>query len=243
MKLIRVMCSGRIDPEFVFRAFEKGVDGVFIGGCLLDECNFATHGNYHALNMVLLSKKIMEYTGLHPDRLNIAFMSSGDGTAFVRAVNMFVDRIRELGPLSHDPGIKETGEADPVSNLSRVRQLIPYIKMQKREKLDARLTDEQARKDFYTLDEIAQIFDSVVSYYIDPEKCKGCMICARNCPVDAIEGGKKMIHVIDQDICIKCDTCYTSCPEKFGAVQKIVSQPVPEPLPMAARAISEKIKG
>tara|TARA_B100000614_G_scaffold244744_1_gene249206 strand:- start:226 stop:930 length:705 start_codon:yes stop_codon:yes gene_type:complete len=233
MKLIRVMCSGRIDLEFVFRAFANGVDGVFIGGCILDECNFATHGNYHALNMVLMSKKIMAYTGLNPDRLNIAFMSSGDGTAYVKAVNGFVDRIKKLGPISND-----TEESDLARKLSRVRQLIPYIKMVKREKLDVQLKDEAAREDFYAADEIDEMFEHVVSYYIDPEKCRGCMICARNCPVDAIEGGKKMIHVIDQTACIKCDTCYTLCPDKFDAVQKIVSEQVPEPLPMEARAIS-----
>nr|WP_279615085.1 4Fe-4S binding protein [Desulfospira joergensenii] len=82
------------------------------------------------------------------------------------------------------------------------------------------------------------MFESVVSYYIDPEKCKACMICARNCPVDAIEGGKGMVHVIDQEACIKCETCYNVCPDKFGAVTKIVSEPVPDPMPVAARAIS-----
>ena len=51
------MCSGRVDLAFVLRAFSKGVDGVFIGGCHLNECNYITHGNYHALNMVLLCQK------------------------------------------------------------------------------------------------------------------------------------------------------------------------------------------
>ena len=51
------MCSGRVDLEFVLRAFSNGMDGVFIGGCRLNECNYITHGNYHALNMVLLFKK------------------------------------------------------------------------------------------------------------------------------------------------------------------------------------------
>ena len=48
------MCSGRVDLAFVLRAFSKGMDGVFIGACHLNECNYITHGNYHALNMVLL---------------------------------------------------------------------------------------------------------------------------------------------------------------------------------------------
>ena len=51
------MCSGRVDLEFVLRAFSNGMDGVFIGGCRLNECNYITHGNYHALTMVLLCRK------------------------------------------------------------------------------------------------------------------------------------------------------------------------------------------
>jgi len=57
MRLIRVMCSGRVDLAFVLKAFANGMDGVFIGGCRLNECNYVTHGNYHALNMVLLLRE------------------------------------------------------------------------------------------------------------------------------------------------------------------------------------------
>ena len=66
------------------------------------------------------------------------------------------------------------------------------------------------------------------------------MLCARRCPVGAIEGGKGQIHVIDQNKCIKCETCFNVCPDRFGAVTKIVSAPVPDPLPVEARAITRK---
>ena len=59
------MCTGRVDLSFVLRAFSKGADGVFIGGCHLNECNYITHGNYHALSMVHICKKI---TGAHGAR-------------------------------------------------------------------------------------------------------------------------------------------------------------------------------
>jgi len=62
---------------------------------------------------------------------------------------------------------------------------------------------------------------ALISYYILPEKCQGCMICARNCPVQAIEGGKRMVHVIDQDKCINCGICLDVCPPKFSAVVKV----------------------
>ena len=63
------------------------------------------------------------------------------------------------------------------------------------------------------------------------------MICLRRCPVGAIEGGKNQIHVIDQDKCIKCETCFEACPPRFAAVQKIVSESVPPPIPEEARMI------
>ncbi len=80
----------------------------------------------------------------------------------------------------------------------------------------------------------------LITYYIDPEKCRACMICLRKCPADAIAGGKKTIHVIDQDTCTKCGTCFEVCPAKFGAVQKISGEPVPEPIPEDQRTIQKK---
>jgi len=229
------MCSGRVDPEFVFRSFANGMDGVFIGGCILNECNYITHGNYHALNMVLLCKKIMEHIGLNPDRLRIEFMSSGEGTVYVNVVNDFVKQVRELGPIGKS---ERMSEDELASKLAEVRKLIPYIKITKRDKLQARLESEEEYEGYYTSDEIEKLFVDVVSYYIDPEKCKACMLCAKRCPVEAIEGGKNQIHVIDQDKCIKCETCLEVCPPRFGAVTKIVSEPVPDPIPVEARAIT-----
>ena len=81
--------------------------------------------------------------------------------------------------------------------------------------------------------------ESLIAYYIDPEKCSGCMICARNCPVDAIQGGKRMVHVIDQSKCVKCGSCFESCPAKFNAVIKVSGETVDvpqEPVPVAASA-------
>jgi len=78
-----------------------------------------------------------------------------------------------------------------------------------------------------------------VSYYILPDKCEGCGICLRNCPVEAITGGKRMVHVIDQDKCSKCGTCLSVCPERFSAVVKVSGEKldVPrEPVPVVAKA-------
>ena len=233
------MCSGRVDLEFVLRAFSNGMDGVFIGGCHLNECNYLTHGNYHALNMTLLCRKIMEHIGLNPERLSIEFMSSGEGILFAEVMNDFGKKVQELGPLGKSEGLDEN---ELKSRLEEVRKLIPYIKLLKREKLALRLDKEEEYDEFYTRDEIDRLFSEVVSYYIDPAKCQACMICLRRCPVEAIAGGKKQIHVIDQDKCIKCGTCFEVCPPRFGAVREISGEPVPPPIPEEERTIVRKSK-
>lgn len=231
------MCSGRVDLEFVLRAFSNGMDGVLIGGCRLNECNYITHGNYHALNMVLLCRRIMEHVGLNPERLRIGFMSAGEGQLFTRVVNEFTSKVKELGPLGASDEIE--GEALR-SKLDDVSRLIPYIKIAKREKLDARLEDEGAYEGYFTREEIDTLFREVPSYYIDPDKCRACMMCLRKCPAEAIDGGKNRIHVIDQDKCIKCGTCLEACPPRFGAVRKISGEPVPPPIPEEQRTIERK---
>ena len=76
----------------------------------------------------------------------------------------------------------------------------------------------------------AGVCKELVSYYIDPEKCQACLLCLRNCPVEAITGGKNLVHVIDQDKCTKCSACFEVCPTRFGAVVKLSGVPVPDPV-------------
>jgi coenzyme F420-reducing hydrogenase delta subunit len=98
------------------------MDGVFIGGCRLNECSYITHGNYDALNMVLLCRRIMEHIGLNPERLSIEFMSSGDGILFTEVVDDFSKKVKELGLLGKGEGINED---ELNSKLAEVRKLVP----------------------------------------------------------------------------------------------------------------------
>ncbi|MFC2102454.1 NADH-ubiquinone oxidoreductase-F iron-sulfur binding region domain-containing protein [Bacteroidota bacterium] len=77
----------------------------------------------------------------------------------------------------------------------------------------------------------------LINYYIDPAKCSACMICKKKCPVDAIDGEKKKIHVIDQELCTNCGTCFEVCPARFDAVKKISGEPLPTPVPEEARML------
>jgi coenzyme F420-reducing hydrogenase delta subunit/ferredoxin len=242
MRIIRVMCSGRVDPEFILRAFSKGIDGVFIGACHLGECNYVTHGNFHTLNMILLYRRILEHIGLNPERLRIRFMSGAEANVFVESVNDFVRKVKEIGPLGKAEGMDQ----DTLSaKLAEVTRLIPYFKIAKREKLATRLEGHEEYEKYeevFTREEVDQLFKEVVSYYIDPEKCQACMTCARRCPVEAIISAKGQVHIIDQEKCIKCGTCFEVCPPKFRAVTKIVGEAVPPPLPEDQRAVVRKGK-
>ena len=233
------MCSGRVDLAFVLRAFSNGMDGVFIGGCRLKECNYVTHGNYNALNMVLLCRKIMEHIGLNPERLRIEFMSGGEGILFADVINDFSKKVEALGPLGKGEGIDEN---ELKAKIQEVSKLVPYIKMVKREKLGSRLENREAHDALFTRDEVDRLFREVISYHIDPDKCQACMICFKKCPVEAIAGGKNRIHVIDQEKCIKCGTCLDACPPRFGAVETITGAPVPPPIPEEERTIVRKSK-
>jgi len=88
----------------------------------------------------------------------------------------------------------------------------------------------------------AYVCKALISYYIDPEKCQACTICFRQCPAQAIAGGKNQIHVIDQERCTKCGTCFEVCPPRFGAVKKISGEPVPPPIPEEERMIARESK-
>jgi F420-non-reducing hydrogenase iron-sulfur subunit len=153
------MCSGRVDLAHVLRAFSKGADGVFMGACHLNECNYITHGNYHALTMVNICRKIMEHIGLNPDRLRIQFMSGAEASLFVEAVNDFVKKVKELGPLGKGEGMDENVLK---SKLEAVTKLVPYIRLVERERLRLPFKSEEEYDQFFTSDEFNRLFNELI---------------------------------------------------------------------------------
>lgn len=98
MRAVRVMCSGRVDPAFVLRAFALGADGVLIAGCHPGDCHYA-EGNYKALRRGLALKRLLKARGIQPERLRIEWISAAEGEKYARVVTGFTDEIRRLGPL------------------------------------------------------------------------------------------------------------------------------------------------
>ena len=239
IRIIRLMCTGRVDLSFVLRAFSNGSDGVFIGGCYLGECHYITEGNYDAISMLHLGRKLLEHVGISPDRLRFEQLSASEGVRFMEVMNDFDAKVKELGPLGEGEGLDKK---DMREGLAEVTRLVPHIKMAKKEKLALRLKTPEDYASLFSKEEVDQLIEEAPSYYIIPEKCRACLTCFKHCPVDAIEGGiRNQIHVIDQDKCIKCGTCFDVCPPRFNAVTKLIGEPVPPPLPADERTIARKL--
>jgi len=97
VRIIRVMCSGRIDPEFILHAFEKGIDGVMVIGCHIGDCHYVS-GNLEAEKKVKIVKRLLEMVGFESDRLALEWVSAAEGLRFSRLIADFVERIKQLGP-------------------------------------------------------------------------------------------------------------------------------------------------
>lgn len=101
IRLLRVPCSGRVNPQFVLKAYQNGVDAVLVCGCHPGDCHYAT-GNYYAKRRMMIYKRLVEYLGLEPDRFQIRWISGSEAGKFRDTVMEVTERIRELGPLSND---------------------------------------------------------------------------------------------------------------------------------------------
>lgn len=116
VRLLRVPCSGRVNPQYVLEALQKGCDGVIVCGCHPGDCHYAT-GNYYAKRRMMVYKRMMEYIGLEPDRFQIRWISGAEAGKFRDVITAFVDRIKELGPIQNDFTLDEGIAAGMFGNL------------------------------------------------------------------------------------------------------------------------------
>jgi F420-non-reducing hydrogenase iron-sulfur subunit len=97
-RVIRVMCSGRVDPQFVLDAFARGADGVLIGGCHPGDCHYQ-EGNYKALRRFLLLRRLVKQMGIEEERLRLEWISAAEGDRVRTVINDMVEQLKRLGPL------------------------------------------------------------------------------------------------------------------------------------------------
>jgi F420-non-reducing hydrogenase iron-sulfur subunit len=99
VRVIRVMCSGRVEPTFILKAFREGADGVIILGCHPGDCHYA-EGNYKTMRRYPLLKKVIKQFGLEDGRLRLDWVSASEGDRFAQVVNEMTEQVRKLGPLN-----------------------------------------------------------------------------------------------------------------------------------------------
>ncbi len=97
IRIIRVMCSGRVEPEFVLKAFTLGADGVLVLGCHPGDCHYLS-GNYKTMRRVPLTKRLLEQFGVEQERLKLEWVSAAEGARFAQVVTDFTSKVKELGP-------------------------------------------------------------------------------------------------------------------------------------------------
>jgi F420-non-reducing hydrogenase iron-sulfur subunit len=137
LRVIRVMCSGRIDPVFVLRAFSRRVDGVMVLGCHPGDCHY-TSGNYYTRNRVQVLHQLLELAEINPDRLVLDWVSAGEGQRFAGLVTDFTERIQALGPLGRNEGLSQDELGRRLATAQRVveSETVRWLVGRKREMLE-----------------------------------------------------------------------------------------------------------
>jgi coenzyme F420-reducing hydrogenase delta subunit len=166
IRLIRVMCSARVDPAHVLRAFSNGYDGVFIGGCHLNDCHYVTNGNYDALSMARTMQRLLAHIGINPERLRLEWVSAGEGVRFSNVMNELGPRIQKLGPLGSSEGLDPK---DLARRLDAATSLVPYIRLVLAEKLRAPshfrsfADPQEAYERYFASEEFSRLFDETIA--------------------------------------------------------------------------------
>jgi len=103
VRIVRVMCSGRVEPVFILKAFAKGADGVLVLGCHPGDCHYA-EGNYKALRRMPMLKKLLSQMGIEDERLRMEWVSASEGDRFAAIVDEMTEQVRKLGPFPRNGG-------------------------------------------------------------------------------------------------------------------------------------------
>jgi heterodisulfide reductase subunit A len=101
VRVIRTLCSGRVNPEWILHALKSGVDGVMVSGCRMGECHFK-YGNYRAMDRVSALRMALEEVGINPERITTSWHSAGEAMEIVSDISRFVEKLKTLGPIEED---------------------------------------------------------------------------------------------------------------------------------------------
>ncbi len=116
-RVIRTMCSARVDPEWILHALQRGADGVMVAGCHPGDCHYIG-GNYRTRRRMALLRSLLIQFGLNPDRLALVWISAGEAEKFAATVNTFIERVRMLGPSPYHTAAAEPSVAELVHEVT-----------------------------------------------------------------------------------------------------------------------------
>ncbi|MEE9150729.1 MAG: hydrogenase iron-sulfur subunit, partial [Thermoplasmata archaeon] len=197
IRLIRIPCSGQVDTIHILRAFEKGADGVFIGGCLKEQCHYVD-GNKKAEKRVNFLKGILNAMGMEEERLSIHFMSAAMAREFASLANDLTSTIKKLGP---SPLKRKKTPLRHDKKRTMLREMLLGISQELKTK--------------------AVEFSEVISGYgetiFDKEKCLGCGACGYVCKDGAITVESKGDNIQIKNTywkCTACGKCEELCPKE-----------------------------
>jgi F420-non-reducing hydrogenase iron-sulfur subunit len=127
VRVIRLMCSGRVDPQFILEALVRGADGVLIGGCHPGDCHYV-EGNYKMLRRFQMLKRMLKDFGIEEQRVRLEWISAAEGEKVKRVINEMVDQVQKLGPLGIPGKLeewdKEMAELEEQANASEPAQVV-----------------------------------------------------------------------------------------------------------------------
>lgn len=133
IRVVRTMCSGRIDPHFIVDALQKGFDGVFIGGCHIGECHYQD-GNIYTLKRIKMLEKVLDESGIGKDRVHLRWASAAEAQPFANHVSEVTEIIKKLGPFNKEQFSLELGALSRTLKMPRIRWLVG---------IDRKLTEQE----------------------------------------------------------------------------------------------------
>jgi ferredoxin len=193
-----------VDIIHILRAFENGADGVFVGGCLKDQCHYVD-GNYKAEERLEFLKGILKAMGLEEERLSINFLSAAMAREFVNIASEFTEKIEKLGPSPLKKGKLKSKEHDEKRKMLR-NSLLSISKALKAKDMDLKLE-----------------IPGFGSIQINEKKCIGCGACAFVCGDGAMTAEPKKDKIIINNIywmCTACGKCVEFCPKECVDVKE-----------------------
>jgi len=195
IRIVRVMCSGRVDPAIVLEMFIQGADGVFIGGCHLGDCHYQK-GNYYAEKRIKMTMKLITKAGLETERLRLEWISASEGQIFAEKVTEFTSQIQQLGP---SPVSGENPNFKILENLFIARNVIEDFRLRVLIGKGVGLVDDG---NVYNEKLDSEDLDTLINRAIDEEFIRSKILyLIKDKPMSTIDIAKKM--KIDSDIILE----------------------------------------